>query len=86
MFGMEVVSSRLVPAIPVPHPDHGLAELLIGGEKVMGGRSLSLTLQKLYIWEKKLYDEVKVCARSCLLMSNSSMKQHYVGIYYQVST
>jgi hypothetical protein len=60
---MEVVSSRLVPAIPVPHPDHGPAELLIGGEeKVMGGRSLTLTLQELYIWEKKLYDEVKVCA------------------------
>jgi hypothetical protein len=52
----------------VPHPDHGPAELLDAAEeKVMGGRSLVLTLQKLYIWEKKLYDEVKVCA-SCLLM------------------
>jgi hypothetical protein len=54
-------------AIPLPHPDHGPAELLDAAEKVMGGRSLVLTLQKLYIWEKKLYDEVKVCA-SCLLM------------------
>lgn len=26
-----------------------------------GSRNLSSTLQKLYLWEKKLYKEVKVC-------------------------
>jgi Protein of unknown function (DUF632) len=30
-------------------------------KKVSSGRGLCLTLQKLYIWEKKLYNEVKVC-------------------------
>ncbi|CAD6234777.1 unnamed protein product [Miscanthus lutarioriparius] len=54
------VSSRMVSAIVLPHPDHGAVEPLdVGEEKVIEGRSLSLTLQKLYIWEKKLYDEVK---------------------------
>ena len=30
-------------------------------DKAMGSGNLSSTLQKLYIWEKKLYDEVRVC-------------------------
>ena len=52
----------MVSAIALPHSDLGGVELSdVGGEKVLGDRSLSLTLQKLYIWEKKLYDEVKVC-------------------------
>jgi len=56
----------MVSAIALPHSDLGGIELLdVGSEKVLGGRSLSLTLEKLYMWEKKLYDEVKVCAHCC---------------------
>lgn len=44
----------MVSAIALPHSD-------VGSEKVLGGRSLCSTLEKLYVWEKKLYDEVKVC-------------------------
>ncbi|KAL5203413.1 hypothetical protein ABZP36_014365 [Zizania latifolia] len=37
----------------------------VGGvETVVGGRSLSLTLRKLYIWEKKWYDEIQYQAIS----------------------
>lgn len=71
----------MVSAIAVPHLDHGPVEPLdVGEEKVIGGRSLSFTLQKLYIWEKKLYDEVKVCARSCLLMNNWYTVHHYIRV------
>jgi hypothetical protein len=53
----------MVSVIALPHSGYGGSDLLDvgGGEKVVGARNLSLTLQKLYIWEKKLYDEVKVC-------------------------
>uniref|UniRef100_A0A0A9GJG2 DUF632 domain-containing protein n=2 Tax=Arundo donax TaxID=35708 RepID=A0A0A9GJG2_ARUDO len=69
------VSSRMVSAIAVPHSDAGILELLdVGGEKVMGGRSLSLTLQKLYIWEKKLYDEVKAEEKMRLLLAKNSKR------------
>ena len=30
-------------------------------DKAMVSGNLSVTSQKLYIWEKKLYDEVRVC-------------------------
>ena len=63
---MDIVSSSMVSAIALPHSDLGGIELLdVGSEKVLGGRSLSLTLEKLYMWEKKLYDEVKVCVHCC---------------------
>lgn len=41
-------------------------------EDVVGlrSRNLSSTLQKLYLWEKKLYNEVKVCC----IMLNSVIK------------
>lgn len=45
---------------------------LVSGEDVVGLRSINLssTLQKLYLWEKKLYNEVKVCS----IMLNSVIK------------
>jgi hypothetical protein len=54
----------MLSSIALPNSRYKSEELDVGGvggEKVVGGRSLSLTLQKLYIWEKKLYNEVKVC-------------------------
>ena len=40
--------------------------LVFEDDKAMGSGNLSSTLQKLYIWEKKLYDEVRVCfSTSC---------------------
>jgi hypothetical protein len=54
----------MLSSIALPNSRYKTEELDVGGvggEKVVGGRSLSLTLQKLYIWEKKLYNEVKVC-------------------------
>lgn len=73
----------MVSAIVLPHPDHGAVEPLdVGEEKVIEGRSLSLTLQKLYIWEKKLYDEVKVWARSCFMMRNSPVIIKVLSSFY----
>lgn len=37
------------------------AYLDIDGDAGMGSENLSSTLKKLYLWEKKLYEEVKVC-------------------------
>lgn len=53
----------MVSTAALPNSGHGGEELDVGGLKKVaeGGRSLSVTLQKLYIWEKKLYNEVKVC-------------------------
>ncbi|KAK3154869.1 hypothetical protein QOZ80_2BG0196060 [Eleusine coracana subsp. coracana] len=76
-----VVSSRMVSAIAVPHPDNGPVELLdVGEEKVMGGRSLSLTLQKLYIWEKKLYHEVKAEEKMRLLLAKNSKRLKFLDL------
>ncbi|KAL6634900.1 hypothetical protein ACP70R_027571 [Stipagrostis hirtigluma subsp. patula] len=73
------VSSRMVSAIALPHSDHGgIALLDVGGEKVVGGRSLSLTLQKLYIWEKKLYDEVKAEEKMRLLLSKNTKRLKFL--------
>ncbi|KAL6911806.1 hypothetical protein ACP4OV_000611 [Aristida adscensionis] len=75
------VSSRMVSAIALPHSDHGAIELLdVGGEKVVGGRSLSLTLQKLYIWEKKLYDEVKAEEKMRLLLAKNSKRLKFLDL------
>lgn len=35
--------------------------LVFEDDKAVGSGNLSSTLQKLYIWEKKLYEEVRVC-------------------------
>ncbi|CAN6274974.1 unnamed protein product [Urochloa humidicola] len=73
------VSSRMVSAIAMPHSDLGVLGLLdVGGDKVMGGRSLSFTLQKLYIWEKKLYDEVKAEEKMRLLLAKSAKRLKFL--------
>ncbi|KAL5208712.1 hypothetical protein ABZP36_033147 [Zizania latifolia] len=74
------VSSRMVSAIVLPHSGYGGGDLLdVGGvEKVVGGRSLSLTLQKLYIWEKKLYDEVKSEEKMRLLLAKNSKRLKFL--------
>ncbi|XP_062222500.1 protein ALTERED PHOSPHATE STARVATION RESPONSE 1-like [Phragmites australis] len=73
------VSSRMVSAITVPHSDLGGVELLdVGGEKVVGERSLSFTLQKLYIWEKKLYDEVKAEEKMRLLLAKNTKRLKFL--------
>ncbi|XP_062219866.1 protein ALTERED PHOSPHATE STARVATION RESPONSE 1-like [Phragmites australis] len=73
------VSSQMVSAIALPHSDLGGVELLdVGGEKVVGGRSLSLTLQKLYIWEKKLYEEVKAEEKMRLLLAKNSKRLKFL--------
>lgn len=40
----------------------GPSNLDFDDDLVMRSRNLSSTLQKLYLWEKKLYNEVKVCS------------------------
>ncbi|KAF0934347.1 hypothetical protein E2562_024834 [Oryza meyeriana var. granulata] len=74
------VSSRMVSVIALPHSGYGGGDLLDvgGGEKVVGGRSLSLTLQKLYIWEKKLYDEVKTEEKMRLLLAKNSKRLKFL--------
>ncbi|KAG8059930.1 hypothetical protein GUJ93_ZPchr0002g24511 [Zizania palustris] len=74
------VSSRVVSAISLPHSGYGGGDLLdVGGvEKVVGGKSLSLTLQKLYIWEKKLYDEVKSEEKMRLLLAKNSKQLKFL--------
>ncbi|KAL5212473.1 hypothetical protein ABZP36_023320 [Zizania latifolia] len=74
------VSSRMVSAIALPHSGHGGGDLLDvgGGDKVVGGRSLCLTLQKLYIWEKKLYDEVKSEEKMRLLLAKNSKRLKFL--------
>lgn len=60
----EEASSRVMSAISVSHlgcKDVDMLGMGVGGEwKGVGSWSLSLTLEKLYFWEKKLYGEVKV--------------------------
>lgn len=48
----------------------GPAYLDIDEDIVMRTRSLSATLQKLYLWEKKLHSEVKV---SCVLLISETV-------------
>lgn len=57
-----IVSSRMASAM-APLSLSNADELFNLEEKKTGSSSggLCLTLQKLYIWEKKLYNEVKVC-------------------------
>jgi hypothetical protein len=54
----------MMSAISVPHlgcKDEDMLGMVVGEEgKVVGSWSLSLTLEKLYFWERKLYGEVKV--------------------------
>lgn len=68
----------MVSAIALPNSVYGGEELDIGGEKVVGGRSLSLTLQKLYIWEKKLYNEVKSEEKMRLLLIKTSKRLKFL--------
>lgn len=47
----------------------GRAQLDVDEDVVgLGSTNLSSTLQKLYLWEKKLYNEVKVCCHAILLL------------------
>lgn len=60
---VSVVSSRPSTSKGAePSASAGLAQVDADEEVVtFGSRNLSSTLHKLYLWEKKLYDEVKVC-------------------------
>jgi hypothetical protein len=59
----------MMSAISVPHlgcRDVDTLGMGVGEEaKVVGSWSLSLTLEKLYFWESKLYGEVKVYSIFC---------------------
>ena len=58
----------MMSAISVAHlgcKDEDMLGIVVGEEgKVVGSWSLSLTLEKLYFWERKLYGEVKVYSYS----------------------
>lgn len=51
--------------------DDGFFHLDFDGEKGMKSGNLSSTLQKLYVWEKKQYEEVKVFSSSFLPLALS---------------
>ncbi|CAN6280436.1 unnamed protein product [Urochloa humidicola] len=72
------VSSRMVSAIALPHSDPGVDLLDAGGDKVLGARSLSFTLNKLYIWEKKLHDEVKAEEKMRLLLAKNAKRLKFL--------
>ncbi|BAF15474.1 Os04g0562800 [Oryza sativa Japonica Group] len=57
-------SSRLMSSIPVPNLGCKGVDLvdIRGGGVMVDSKSLSLTLEKLYFWERKLYGEVKFYA------------------------
>lgn len=59
-----LASSRLMSSIPVPNLGCKGVDLvdIRGGGVMVDSKSLSLTLEKLYFWERKLYGEVKVCS------------------------
>ena len=67
----EAVSSKMLhvitPSFPVESSNPStsdkvdLAALEIDEDAGMGSGNLYSTLHKLYLWEKKLYEEVKVC-------------------------
>ncbi|CAM0944693.1 unnamed protein product [Alopecurus aequalis] len=79
---VEKPSYQYHPRSSVYHvPDSGYRreELDVGGrEKVVGGRSLSLTLQRLYVWEKKLYNEVKSEEKMRLLLAKNSKRLKFL--------
>ncbi|KAF7079760.1 hypothetical protein CFC21_083949 [Triticum aestivum] len=74
------VSSRMVSTAALPNSAYGGEELDVGGWKKVaeGGRSLSVTLQKLYIWEKKLYNEVKSEEKMRLLLAKNSKRLKFL--------
>lgn len=65
-------SSRIMSVIPVSMSKHD--DLDYEEEKVMRTGNLSSTLQKLYIWEQKLYDEVRIEEKIRLLLDRSSKR------------
>ncbi|KAK8945745.1 hypothetical protein KSP40_PGU019228 [Platanthera guangdongensis] len=68
------VSSKMLCVIPVSiWKDE---DLDYQEEKVMSTGNLSSTLQKLYIWEQKLHDEVRVEKKMRLLHDRNSQKLH----------
>ncbi|KAM0869503.1 hypothetical protein ACQ4PT_040640 [Festuca glaucescens] len=71
-------SSRMVSAISVPHLGCRDVDTLGMGvseeAKVVGSWSLSLTLEKLYFWESKLYGEVKAEEKMRLLLAKNSKR------------
>ncbi|XP_047079845.1 protein ROLLING AND ERECT LEAF 2-like [Lolium rigidum] len=73
------VSSGMVSSTALPDSGYRGEELDVGGrEKLTGGRSLSLTLQRLYIWEKKLYNEVKSEEKMRLLLAKNSKRLKFL--------
>ncbi|KAK1618762.1 hypothetical protein QYE76_024279 [Lolium multiflorum] len=73
------VSSGMVSSTALPDSGYRGQELDVGGrEKLTGGRSLSLTLQRLYIWEKKLYNEVKSEEKMRLLLAKNSKRLKFL--------
>ncbi|KAK1684744.1 hypothetical protein QYE76_045592 [Lolium multiflorum] len=71
-------SSRVMSAISVPHLGCRDVDTLGMGvaeePKVVGSWSLSLTLEKLYFWESKLYGEVKAEEKMRLLLAKNSKR------------
>uniref|UniRef100_A0ACD5V511 Uncharacterized protein n=1 Tax=Avena sativa TaxID=4498 RepID=A0ACD5V511_AVESA len=71
-------SSRMMSVISVPHlgcKDVDTLGMGVGEEgKVVGSWSLSLTLEKLYFWETKLYGEVKSEEKMRLLLAKNSKR------------
>lgn len=61
----EAVSSKMLhavaPSSPVASSHPSEIGESIDEERLIGSGNLSSTLQKLHLWEKKLYDEVMVC-------------------------
>ncbi|CAL5055146.1 unnamed protein product [Urochloa decumbens] len=72
------VSARMMSAIALPHSDLGVDLLDVGGDKVLGPRTLSFTLNKLYIWEKKLHDEVKAEEKMRLLLAKNAKRLKFL--------
>uniref|UniRef100_A0ACD5V2N4 Uncharacterized protein n=1 Tax=Avena sativa TaxID=4498 RepID=A0ACD5V2N4_AVESA len=74
----EAASSRMMSVISVPHlgcKDVDTLGMGVGEEgKVVGSWSLSLTLEKLYFWETKLYGEVKSEEKMRLLLAKNSKR------------
>ncbi|WOL09738.1 hypothetical protein Cni_G18491 [Canna indica] len=48
------------------------------GDKVMGSRGLAWTLQKLYVWERKLYHEVRAEEKMRLLLRKSRKELNHL--------
>lgn len=69
---VSAVSSRMLCVIPVSLSKN--EDLIYVEDKVMSTGNLSSTLQKLYIWEQKLLDEVRVEERMRLLHDRNNKK------------